>query len=172
MFQIRQETVQDNTAIRQIHERAFGQSAEADLVDRLRISCPDQISLVAVAGDQLVGHILFTPAKIEYTDGSKVSGIGLAPLAVLPEFQGKGVGSLLIQAGLDQLHELKQSFVIVLGHPGYYSRFGFEPAYRYQISCEFTGENREAFMIYLLNHPAFQAKEGVARYHPDFSAFA
>tara|TARA_R110002095_G_scaffold40574_5_gene37432 strand:- start:3652 stop:4170 length:519 start_codon:yes stop_codon:yes gene_type:complete len=172
MFQLRQETVTDARAITQIHERAFGQSAEADLVDRLRRTCPDQISLVAVAGDQLIGHILFTPATIEYTDESKLSGMGLAPLAVLPEFQRKGAGSALIQAGLDQIRELKQPYVIVLGHPDYYSRFGFEPAYRYQISCEFAGENREAFMIHLLNYQGIQAKEGIARYHSEFSAFA
>ncbi len=172
MFQIRQETAPDNRTIRQIHERAFGQSAEADLVDRLRLSCPDQTSLVAVAGDQVIGHILFTPAIIEYTDESKVIGMGLAPLAVLPEFQGQGAGSALIQAGLDQLRELKQAYVIVLGQPDYYSRFGFEPAYRYQISCEFTGDNREAFMIHLLNYQGIQAKEGIAHYHSEFSAFA
>lgn len=170
MIQIRPEKSQDKTAIRQIHERAFGQPAEANLVDQLRIACPAQISLVAVEDDQLTGHILFTPAKIEYRDGSNLSGMGLAPLAVLPEFQRQGVGRSLLQAALNELQILEHAFVIVLGHPEYYSRFGFEPAYRYQISCEFTGENREAFMIHRLNHRELQPKEGIAHYHPVFSS--
>lgn len=171
MIQIRPEKPQDTTAIRQIHEWAFGQPAEADLVDQLRIACPAQISLVAVKDDQLAGHILFTPAKIEYRDGSNVRGMGLAPLAVLPEFQRQGVGSSLMQAGLKELQLSGYPFVIVLGHPEYYSRFGFEPAYRHQISCEFTGDNPEAFMIHQLNHQELQSKEGIAHYHAVFSSF-
>ncbi|HAH46314.1 N-acetyltransferase [Gimesia sp.] len=169
MMQIRFEQTADNAAIRTVHEAAFGQPAEADLVDCLRAACPEQISLVALSEDhQLIGHILLTPAKIHYTDDSKINGWGLAPLGVLPEFQKQRVGSELVQAGLQELQKRGQQFVIVLGHPEYYLRFGFEPAWIYGLSCDFTGENRDAFMIHFLGWDRFQEKPGRALYHPVF----
>lgn len=167
---IRPEEPEDVAAIRRVEEQAFGQPAEADLVDRLRAACPEQISLVAIWEGQLVGHILFTPAAIQYEDGSKLNGFGLAPLAVLPDFQKQGVGTALIQSGLAELQNRNQLFVIVLGHPAYYPRFGFQPAYQFQITCKFTGENREAFMIHLLKNKGFQSRAGIARYHPVFDS--
>lgn len=169
MIQIRFEQTADNTAIRTVHEAAFGQPAEADLVDRLREGCPEQLSLVAIREDQqLIGHILFTPAVIDYTDGSHINGWGLAPLAVLPEFQKQRVGSQLVQAGLQELQNRRQQFVIVLGHPDYYPHFGFEPAWQYGLTCDFTGENRDAFMIHFLEQDRFQVKPGTGLYHPVF----
>ncbi|WP_339730632.1 N-acetyltransferase [uncultured Gimesia sp.] len=167
---IRPEEPEDAAAIRHVEEQAFGQPAEADLVDRLRAACPEQISLVAIMEDELVGHILFTPAVIEYEDGSKLNGFGLAPVAVLPAFQKQGVGTALIQSGLAELQHRNQPFVIVLGHPEYYPRFGFQPAYRYHLTCKFTGENRDTFLIHLLKNKGFQAKAGDARYHPVFDS--
>lgn len=172
MFHIRREEPNDSSAIREIHEHAFGQPVEADLVDQLRTSCPDQLSLVAVDGDQLLGHILFTRAVIEYADGLQLNGMGLAPVAVLPEYQRQGIGSALVKFGLEQIRAGEQSFVIVLGHPEYYSRFGFEPASRFQISCVFSGENPDAFMINIFNNRGFETKKGIACYHPDFSLFS
>lgn len=165
---IRPEEPEDIATIRHVEKQAFGQPAEADLVDRLRTACPEQISLVAIIENQLVGHILFTPAVIEHEDGSKHTGFGLAPVAVLPAFQKQGVGTALIQSGLKVLQDRKQSFVIVLGQPEFYRRFGFQPASQYQITCQFAGENPEAFMIHLLNNKGFQSKAGVARYHSVF----
>ncbi|QDT92295.1 GNAT family N-acetyltransferase [Gimesia algae] len=168
-MQIRFEQTSDSAAIRAVHEAAFGQPAEANLVDRLREECPEQVSLVAICDDhQLIGHILFTPAEINYTDGSEIHGWGLAPLAVLPEFQKQRVGSQLVQAGLQELQNRSQQFVIVLGHPEYYPRFDFEPAWQYGLTCDFTGENRDAFMIHFLEQAGFQKKPGRALYHPVF----
>ncbi|MCA9020806.1 MAG: N-acetyltransferase, partial [Planctomycetaceae bacterium] len=130
-MQIRFENSSDSAAIRTVHEEAFGQPAEADLVDRLRTECSEAVSLVAIGEDQqLRGHILFTPAKIEYTDGSDFHGWGPASLAVLPEFQNQSVGSRLTQAGLQELEQRGQRFEIVLGHPEYYSWCGFETAWQ------------------------------------------
>ena len=93
MSRIRHEKPNDLISLREIHERGFGHREEAGLVDWLRKSCPEQLSLVAVDENQLTGHILFTPAEIEYVDGSILSGMGFAPLAVRHEFQKQGVGS-------------------------------------------------------------------------------
>ena len=169
MIQIRFENSSDQTAIRTVNQAAFGQPEEANLVDRLRAGCPEQLSLVAIREDQqLIGHILFTPAVIDYTDGSHIKGWGLAPLAVLPEFQKQRVGSHLVQAGLQELENRSQPFVIVLGHPEYYRQFGFEPAWQYGLTCDFTGENRDAFMIHFPGNDCFQKKPGRALYHPVF----
>lgn len=169
MMQIRFENSLDSTEIRTVNEAAFGQTAEANLVDRLRAACLEQVSLVAIQDDhKIVGHILFTPAEINYTDGSKVQGWGLAPLAVLPEFQKQRIGSQLVKAGLQTLQKQNQQFVIVLGHPEYYLRFGFEPAWLYGVTCEFTGENQDAFMVHFLEQNVFQEKSGRAVYHPVF----
>lgn len=168
MLQIRSEQPQDSEAIRQVEEQAFGQPAEADLVDRLRAECPEQISFVAIQNDQLIGHALITPAIIEYEDGSQLDGFGLAPVAVLPAFQNLGVGTALIHAAIKALQGRNERFLIVLGEPGYYPRFGFEPASRYHVSCEFAADHPDAFMIHLLGNKGFKSETGAARYHSAF----
>jgi putative acetyltransferase len=106
---------------------------EADIVDALRSSCPEALSLVAIQDTHVVGHMLFTPVTID--GASIVGGMGLAPMAVLPEKQRLGIGSRLVRAGLEQLRHVGCPFVIVLGHPEYYPRFGFLPASRFGLSC-------------------------------------
>lgn len=88
MIRIREEQPQDRDAIREIHVRAFGQSQEAEIVDTLRRSCNDLLSLVALKEDSIVGHILFSPVTVEANERT-VLGMGLAPMAVMPEFQKK-----------------------------------------------------------------------------------
>jgi putative acetyltransferase len=82
---------------------------------------------VAEDDGAIVGHILFTPVVVE---GRPALGMGLAPLAVLPGRQRQGIGSQLVRRGLDSLRERGCPFVVVVGHPEYYPRFGFEPALR------------------------------------------
>lgn len=129
---IRQETREDNKSVHALNELAFGQSLEADIVDKLRNNCDDVLSLVAVENERIVGHILFSPAEIEGPRGL-LKGMGLAPMAVLPDRQRQGIGTLLINKGIEELKKLNCPFIIVLGHQEYYPRFGFERASLYGI---------------------------------------
>ena len=160
---IRPERPGDEAAIRRVHREAFGQPDEAALVDALRRSCPDLLSLVAVEGREIVGHILFSPATI-----GEVEGFGLAPMAVLPGRQRQGIGSRLVRTGLEALRERGVPFVIVLGHPGYYPRFGFEPASARGISAQWDVPD-EAFMIWVFDEARMRGVRGVARYRPELS---
>jgi len=160
----------DVPGIRMVNELAFGQPEEADIVDRLRESCDDLLSLVAIRKKRLVGHILFSPATLE-TGDKVITGMGLAPMAVLPGYQRKGIGSVLVRAGLALLfHERQCPFVVVLGHPEYYPRFGFEPASKYGVKCQWEGIPDEAFMIRVKDGADTGGLSGVARYRDEFDA--
>jgi putative acetyltransferase len=167
MYMIRREQSQDISKIREVNRRAFGQEQEALIVDKLRESCSSILSLVAIADDQVVGHILFSPAVIE-TENGKLVGSGLAPVAVLPEYQRKGIGSELVQTGVARIKEGGCAYIIVLGYPEYYSRFGFEPASRFGISSEWQVPD-EAFMILMLNKRAMKDISGVAKYREEWA---
>ena len=164
---VREERPDDVGEVRRVNESAFGQPQEADIVEALRRDCPDVLSLVAVDGDEIVGHVLFSPATIEANDGVR-RGMGLAPMAVLPARQRQGIGTLLVEAGLARLRGLRCPFVIVLGHPGYYPRFGFKRASAHGIRCQWPGVPDEAFMILVLDPAAVAGVSGVARYREEF----
>src|SRR5512143_264498 len=132
---IRREEPQDIAAIRFVNEQAFGGSAEANAVDALRDRGAATLSLVAVSGDRVVGHLFFSPVTIESPDRSW-PGLGLAPLAVLPDSQRHGIGTALMNTGLEECRQLGHERVIVLGHPDYYPRFGFERASRHEVRFE------------------------------------
>jgi len=167
MIKIREEQQQDVPVIREVNIRAFGQSHEAAIVDKLRENCDDLLSLVATIQNQVVGHILFSPATIESEDRT-LQGAALAPMAVLPEYQRQGIGSGLIRTGIQELKNRQCPFVIVLGHADYYPRFGFEPASRYGIRSEWEVPD-QAFMILVLDESEIQGISGVARYRPEFA---
>jgi putative acetyltransferase len=167
MLTVRSETDKDIPWVRIVHEHAFEQGVEVDIVDKIRGACPERLSFVAEAEDCVVGHILFTPAAIE--SGMKaVKGMALAPMAVLPERQREGVGTRLVKHGLGVLQDRSCPFVIVLGHPDYYPRFGFEPASRYGIRCQWEGVPDEAFMIIIFDEIVMKGIAGVARYRDEF----
>ena len=115
MLEIKDEREHDREAIGRINEQAFEQPADADIVDALRANCPGLLSLVALADGTIAGHILFSPVVIECGKGS-VTGMGLAPMTVLPEYQRHGIGSELIRTVLARLRSRRCPFVVVLGH--------------------------------------------------------
>lgn len=164
---IRQEQPEDFQAIRTINEKAFGRPEEANIIEKLRSNCPDILSLVAVCEDRIVGHILFSPAVIE-TDNGLIEGMGLAPMAVLTEYQNQGIGSSLVKSGIDILRKRACPFIIVLGHPEYYPRFGFEQAFVYGLKCQWQGVPDEAFMVIFFDETLKQSASGIARYRDEF----
>jgi putative acetyltransferase len=167
-LEIRSEAPGDAPHIRRVNELAFQRTAEADVIDRLRQICPDFISNVAIADEKIVGHILFSPAWLESPNG-RVAGMGLAPLAVTPDYQSRGIGGKLVRAGLAQIQKLGWPFIIVLGHPGYYPRFGFEPTSKYSIRCEYEAVPEEAFMIIIFDASRLPPGGAVAHYRPEWA---
>jgi putative acetyltransferase len=167
MIEIREENQEDYDAVRLVNNQAFGTPEEGRIVDKLREACKETISLVAVSGEKIVGHIFFSPAAIDHQDG-QVVGMGLAPMAVLPEYQKQGIGSLLVKEGLRRTKETGCPFIIVAGHAHYYPRFGFERASKYGLKCQWEGVPDEGFMVLVLNKPAIAGVPGVARYRNEF----
>lgn len=167
-LKIRKKIFQDIEAIRAINEKAFGQPQEANLVDKLRSNCDGLLSLVALQDEKIIGHILFSPVTIEGHQGI-LKGMGLAPMAVVPEFQRQGVGSQLVETGIEILKKSNCSFIIVLGHPEYYPRFGFEPASRYGIESQWESVPDNAFMILWLDKTIMNQVSGVAKYRDEFN---
>jgi len=163
---IRPEMDRDAAAVRRVHATAFPTTAEADLVERLRASGKAVIELVALDGDSIVGHILFSPIELEPLAGTV--GLGLAPVAVLPDHEHHGVGRRLIQNGLAECHRWGAGFVVVIGDPPYYSRFGFEPAAKYGLRSEFAVG--DSFMVFKLESGALPRPGTIIKYAPEFSA--
>lgn len=150
MITIRQETKNDYDVIRELTIAAFrgsefGHNGEADLVEVLRES-EGHLSLVATLEKQVVGHMMFSPAVVR--DSKQESrGMGLAPMAVHQTHQRKGIGSSLVKYGLDLIFSAGHNFVVVLGHPDFYSRFGFQIASETNVSHGFDGIPQEYFLI-------------------------
>jgi putative acetyltransferase len=161
---IRPECPADEDAIREINRRAFDQPLEAELVDALREVADPFISLVAELEGRIVGHILFTAVTIGEGAGTR-EVLGLAPMAVHPDHQRQGVGSALVRHGLGVCQAMGYPAVIVLGHPGYYPRFGFRRASDFDVRFEAPVPD-EAFMALELEAGALDEISGPARYHP------
>lgn len=166
MSLIRPETAEDLPAVHRLVELAFGQSSEADLVDALRDQAHPLISLVAVLEGEVVGHIFFSPVSIE-SERDRFTAMGLAPMAVLPDHQNKGIGSELVRAGLKECRRIGHDVVVVLGHPRYYPRFGFVPACGKGIRSEYDVAD-DVFMVAELTSGALGGRTGLVKYHPAF----
>lgn len=166
---IRPETATDYAFVYEINKIAFGQDAEARLVDLLRqnIEFIPGLSLVAQLGPQIVGHILFSKIYIEDHCGNRFESLALAPLAILPEFQKKGIGKKLVRCGLQKAAELGFKSVIVLGHEHYYPKFGFRPAGRWNINAPFE-VSANAFMAIELVQDGLNGVSGTVVYSKEF----
>ncbi|WP_229640143.1 GNAT family N-acetyltransferase [Waterburya agarophytonicola] len=149
-IKIRLEEAQDYSNIFQLNSLAFGQENEAELIEKIRKSDRyiPELSLVAELDSKIVGHIIFS--YIDLVDRETTLVLALAPIAVLPEYQNRGIGSLLITTGLEIAEKIQIPMVIVLGNPKFYNRFGFKPAINYGIKSPFDVGD-EYFMVKFFN---------------------
>jgi putative acetyltransferase len=173
LIYVRRETAGDYDCIRRVVVEAFsgsdhGHNGEADLVDDLRAEPEDRLSLVACLDDEIVGHVMFTAVAIR-TAQMVTRGMGMAPLSVTPQHQNRGVGSTLVTNGLGQLFDRGCHFVVVLGHPEYYQRFGFRPASQFGVAHGFVGIRQEIFFILPVPSDTLaEVTEGDVYYHAAF----
>jgi len=160
---IRPEAPADYARVHEITNLAYESESEADLVDKLRREASPVISLVAEVEDQVVGHILFTPVSIGDTPANG-SAMGLSPLSVHPDFQEHGIGGALLKAGLEACSNDDSQVIVTLGHPDYYSRYGFSPAVEEGIS--YVGRDYDPFfMVIELSPGALENYQGEVRFH-------
>jgi len=167
---VRAETPEDAPAVRSLLLEAFPSSVEADLVDALRSSARPYIALVAASGDRLVGHVAFTAVAFDPMRDVVGLALALAPLAVAPGQQSRGIGATLVQAGLEACREARAGLVVVLGDPSYYARFGFAPASRYGLRCAFDAPEG-AFQALELRPFVRAAGTTTVLFRPEFDAF-
>lgn len=163
---IRREQSGDKAAIYRVHQSAFPTEAEARLVDRLRTDGMALISYVALVEEQIVGNVLFSPVTLTPAPTKPLSGLGLAPIAVLPNHQRKGIGSQLIEAGLSECSRLDVPYVVVLGEPEFYHRFGFKKASDRGLDNEYGVD--DPFMVVELIPGSLDGVRGLVRYSPAF----
>jgi putative acetyltransferase len=166
MVTIRAEEPADIPAIDQILAAAFGR-VEADLVHELRGAGALTAGLVAVREGSVAGYVAFSPIGIAGEAGGG-RWQGLAPLAVRPGLQRRGIGTALVENGIGLLAKRGVELVVVLGDPGYYGRFGFVPAARAGLGCVWPVPP-EAFMMLRLDKGA-RLPPGRVEYHPAFAA--
>ena len=161
---IRHETANDYLGIKKVNDLAFGQPVEGLMVEKLRKN-PDfieKLSIVAEVNEKVVGHILFFSIKVKDNTLEHVT-LSLAPMAVIPELQGKGIGSKLVIKGLETAKELGFRSVIVLGHMDYYPKFGFTPASNWGIKAPFDVPDK-AFMAMELTVNGLKGISGTVIY--------
>ncbi|WLR57522.1 N-acetyltransferase [Mesobacillus subterraneus] len=169
---IRKEKSGDYSGIREINHRAFENGEnEAKLVELIRASehyHPD-LSLVAVKDDgEVIGHILFSIINL-VTEQGTVPTLGLAPMAVKPDYQNSGIGSDLVNKGIKTCKALGYQHIFVLDHPNFYPRFGFSPASQFGIDSPFPVPD-EVFMALELKTGSLYGLQGKIEYPPAFNA--
>jgi putative acetyltransferase len=157
---IRDEKQADSEAIHEMVAAVFRRPDEAVLIDRLRSDGVCAVSLVAVEGDQIVGHVLFSRMIAPFR------ALGLGPVSVKPSHQHCGIGSLLIRTGLDRASEAGWQGVFVLGDPKFYSRFGFDPDLADGFMCRYSGPHLMALAL----GRELPTGEGVIEYAPHFAS--
>lgn len=160
---IRRERPGEEIRIRVIYETAFETTAEADVVESLRAESSPYLGLVAEEDGAILGHLVLTEVVVE-THAGRMTGLGLAPLGVAKGAQGKGIGSALVRAAIDEARGHGSDFLVILGDPKFYTRFGFvqaAPALRWK-SRDFD----PYFMVYPLRDGILEDLRGVVTYQP------
>ena len=166
MIEIRSERPEDSVAIQEVHTRAFDGPAEAKLVRLITERKKALIALVALSDAAVVGHILFSRVTVANAP-QDFKAVGLAPVAVLPEFQNQGIGSQLIREGLKCCKHAGYNAVVLLGDPNYYSRFGFTRAADAGLDNEYGVY--EEFMVLPLRGGTLDGVSGMVKYLPEFA---
>lgn len=146
-----------------INAAAFAEHGGTEAFDRFRAERDDIISLVASSGEEIIGHVLFSPVTL-VTPSGKVAGMGLGQLAVKPEWQNQGIGTKLGAAGITELRAGDCPFIIVIGHAKYYPRFGFEAGSSHGVTCQWEGVPDETFMVLFLDSAQRDSLQGVASF--------
>ncbi|MBZ5696000.1 MAG: N-acetyltransferase [Acidobacteriia bacterium] len=162
---IREEKEADRLAIGALNRRTFGGDYEAQLIDQLRAAHLIVASLVALDGNEVIGHLLFSSLPVEI-DGRDVNAVALAPMAVSPDRQRQGIGSKLVTEGLALLRKKQVEAVIVLGHTAYYPRFGFSPLLTQKLASPFRGMGE--FMALELVVGSLAGQKGSVKYPEAF----
>ena len=168
-IQIRPENKNDISTISMINDMAFGQEDEGNLIAKLRKkkNFVKELSLVACMGNEIIGHILFSKITIK-NDTEEFESLALAPMSIIPEFQGLGIGSELIKKGLQKATKLGYNSVIVLGHENYYPKFKFTAASQFKITCPFEAPEAN-FMALELVKGSLDAVSGCVVYPKEFN---
>ncbi len=169
LYSIRAEQTKDSCAIKEVNDLAFGREDESSLIEAIRSSehFVPQLSLVAeTSAGEVVGHILFSKIGIE-TEGGFVTSLALAPMAVKPDYQQRGIGSDLVREGLSRCAEAGYGSVIVLGHPQFYPKFGFIPASEKKLQGPFDVQD-QYFMVCETQIGSLSGVEGMVRYPESF----
>ena len=161
---IRERQPVDDNAIRQLNDLVFGGTFEGKLVEELRDAFIDAVELVAIEHGEIVGHILFS-ALTTMVDDDAVPTLSLAPMCVHPGRQNSGIGTALVEAGLDLARRREWQAVVVLGHPDYYPRFGFSAELASGLDSPFEGDS---FMALELVAGALDGEDGLVVYPAAF----
>jgi putative acetyltransferase len=159
---IRAEGPGEDIAVSEIHIKAYGNPAQAAIVDSLRGRGALLASLVAVVHDRVVGHVALSPVEV---GGVPRAAVALGPLAVDPEYQDHGIGTMLAEAFLKHCRVRDEALVVVLGYPDFYGRFGFVPAER--LGMHYRNPSAQ-LQVLEVRRGAAQGLGGEVRYHPAF----
>ena len=167
---IRTEREEDYSQIYEVVKKAFEKAEhsdgnEQDLVEKLRKNKAyiNSLSLVCEDNDKIVGYVMFTKNKI-----GKVTGLTLAPLAILPKYQHRRLGTLLVKSGLKIAKELGYEYVVVLGNPKYYNRFGFVTSKEFGIKSPFDVPSKNFMALNLIDNDDREDLNAVVEYPKPF----
>ena len=162
---VRLETADDHVLVDEINVSAFNGTGEARLVRTLR-GGEGTVSLVAERDGEVVGHIFFTPVRVG-TSRPNLNTVALGPMAVEPNQQRTGIGSAMVEAGIEACRTAGADAIFVMGHRSYYPRFGFTPAP--ERGLRFRGPQfDDHFFVMELREGALDGIEGLVAYSPEF----